>query len=290
MSAEDQLADLERRVLATQQIANYLAQVDALRALLTAADPSLVQRVLELVPPAVEGVALVAIAEAYAAGRSDALENLEDRNAVERRTRGSLPSPASRSIVLGLDAAGEQAAMQSRLLAMQGADPEAILAPILAHANSIQGRVTAGVNYAGNDGSTKVADVARVPTVWIAERNACVHCLAYSGQVAEPGKDFPGGLTYGKKSYHPDPLPHPPLHPHCRCTVEPLNSPEFAAALKREANRSVLRGYSLSSESMGVRIDAAQRLLDSGVVAPKSVIAYAKAAIKRGKFDSRGRE
>ncbi len=142
---------------------------------------------------------------------------------------------------------------------------------------------------AGNEGSTAVADAAGLATVWVAETNACVHCLAYSGRIAKAGKDFPGGLTYGAKSYYPDPLPHPPLHPNCRCTVEPLRSVEYATALRREADRSVLRGFSLESESMGVRIDAAKRLVASGVDAPKTVIQYAERAVKRGKFGTRGR-
>ncbi len=51
----------------------------------------------------------------------------------------------------------------------------------------------------------------------------------------------------------------------------------------------MLRGFSLESESMGVRIDAASRLLEQGVDAPKSVLAYAARYVKAGKFPDRGR-
>ncbi|MFM9481475.1 hypothetical protein [Streptomyces scabiei] len=40
---------------------------------------------------------------------------------------------------------------------------------------------------------------------------------------------------------------------------------------------------------MRVRVEAAERLLARGVDAPKSVIAYARRAVKRGEFDTRGR-
>ncbi|MEI5603996.1 hypothetical protein, partial [Streptomyces brasiliscabiei] len=78
-------------------------------------------------------------------------------------------------------------------------------------------------------------------------------------------------------------------HPRCRCELEPLVSREYADALRREADRSVLRGFSLESEPMRVRVEAAERLLARGVDAPKSVIAYARRAVKRGEFDTRGR-
>jgi hypothetical protein len=68
-----------------------------------------------------------------------------------------------------------------------------------------------------------------------------------------------------------------------------LRSAEYAEALRREADRSVLRGFSLESESMKTRIDAADRLVSRGVDAPKSVIAYARRSIKVGVFPTRGR-
>ena len=85
------------------------------------------------------------------------------------------------------------------------------------------------------------------------------------------------------------PWKYPPAHPNCRCTVEPLNAPEYAAALRREADRSVLRGFSLESESMGTRVDAARRLIDRGVDAPKTVVAFARRAVRAGEFPTRGR-
>jgi hypothetical protein len=50
-----------------------------------------------------------------------------------------------------------------------------------------------------------------------------------------------------------------------------------------------LRGFSLESESMKTRVDAADRLVKRGVEAPKSVVAFARRAVKAGEFPTRGR-
>lgn len=289
MSAEIQLAELEQSVLQAAQIGSWLARVTELRRLLALQAPGIREQVLVLVAPQVEGLALAAVSDAFGLGRDDALSIIPDPDAAEKRTRRSVPPADARKAVLGLDAAGALAVARAQLLAQTGAPLETVLAPIFGHANSIQGRVTEAVNRGGNAGVLRVASVARLPVVWVAETDACVHCLAYSGQVAEPGQKFPGGLTYGRKSYHPDALPTPPLHPNCRCTLEPLNDISYAEGLRREADRSVLRGFSLESESMSVRVDAAQRLLERGVDAPKSVKAFAERAVREGKFPTRDR-
>ncbi len=290
MSAELELARLEAQVLAASGIADYLKRVDTLRVLLERADPAIRNIVLTMVAPRLEAQALAAVLDAFGAGARDALDILEDMGELERIGRIGRPSAEAKAIVRGLDKAGRDALAKAQKLARAGAQLDAVLAPLTGHANSIKARVTEAVNMAGNEGSTAVADAAGIPTVWVAETNACVRCLKYSGRVAKPGGMFPGGLTYGRPKYADNgPLPHPPLHPHCRCTVEPMRSREYAKALRREADRSVLRGFSLESESMSTRIDAAERLLKTDPDAPKSVLAYAQSAIKRGGFTTRGR-
>lgn len=281
------LARLERRVLEVGRVGGWLKSVDTLRTLLARESPDIRNIVLALVAPQVEQAALAAIRDAFGLGVDDAL----DVTGIERAELGRTgrPSKTTLATVKGIDRAGRDALKAAQALARAGAAPGDVLAPLFGHANSVRGRVTEGVNMAGNEGVTAVADAADLPTVWVAETNACVHCLAYSGRVAKPGGTFPGGLTYGRKSYHPKPLKHPPLHPRCRCTVEVLNDASYAEALRREADRSVLRGLSLESESMGTRLDAAQRLIESGVEAPKTVIAYAERSIKAGEFSTRGR-
>ncbi|WP_410644510.1 hypothetical protein [Amycolatopsis sp. lyj-346] len=201
-----------------------------------------------------------------------------------------------------------------------------------------------------NEGLAAAAEHVGGRLVWIAERDACVACLALSGQVVEPGDAFDWRLTFGAKAYQPkdynaarEPvdieLERPPRHPYCRCRVSPwLGHDETAAwrvthdwaeaikdaqakgdqmavdaarraaaaavdsaafdlpaALRREAERSILRGDALPTESENVRLAAADRLLGrigsgktspapSGWRVPASVKARAERAVKRGRF------
>lgn len=286
MSAEEELARLERQVLGVARVSRFLVAVDELRRMLAAEDPRLRERVLALVAPAIGKDLAAAVGAAFHIGVRDAVDILDEGE----------PKGVLRSAPAGLIAAtrSTQATIADHLaaakkLARAGGDPMAVLSPVLAAGNALHRDVVTLVNAAGNAGSTAVADAAGIPTVWIAETNACVECLAYSGRVAKPGKSFPGGLTFGAKSYNTSPVDYPPRHPNCRCTVEPLRSTEYAVALQREAERSVLRGFSLESESMKTRLDAAARLVEGGVDAPKSVIAYANRSIKAGEFSTRGR-
>jgi hypothetical protein len=288
VSAEDALAKLEARVLARGGVKAWLDEVAELRTLLALGDPDVGRIVATLKIPAVEAQALAAVLDAFRVGADDALVILRDAG-IDDVGRTGRPSDAARAPVKGLDRAGREVLDAAKKLARIGAPPDEVLAPIFGHANRLESAVTTSINRSGNEGTTAIADAADLPTVWVAEYNACVHCLAYSGRVAKPGKTFPGGLTYGKKSYYPDPLKAPPLHPRCRCVVEPLHDDEYADALRREADRSVLRGFSLESESMGVRIDAAERLIASDPNAPASVVAYARRAVKAGEFTTRGR-
>lgn len=285
MSAEVALAELEAKVLKLKGVGTWLESVDGLKLLLAVESTDIRRRVLAMVLPKIEQQALEAVLTAFGLGVSDA------RAITGRRPKGlpKKPSKAALAPVKGLDKAGAKALRQAVALAKAGADPLTMLAPLFGHANRVRGSVSDAINRGGNEGSTAVADALDLPTVWVAETDACVHCLRYSGVIAKPGKAFPGGLTYGKKSYYPDKIKTPPRHPRCRCTVEPLVDDSYAAALRREADRSVLRGFSLPSESMGVRVDAAKRLVDKGVEAPKTVIAFAERAVKKGAFPTRGR-
>lgn len=289
---EDDLAAIERRAFATAGIGEFLKTVGSLRALLVL-DPEKAREILlALRVPEIERVALAAVSEAYGAGAVSAAGTLDKGEA--RGLKGFDIAKASSASnlaapIAGLDDAGRTALRKAQLLARSIDDMTAALSPIFAHAVAVERDVVTAVSGAGNAGVTRVADESDLPTVWQAETNACVHCLAYSGQVAKPGKQFPGGLTYGDKVYYPNPLAAPPLHPRCRCTVEVLHDLSYAEALRREADRSVLRGFSLESESMPSRVRAAERLLERGVDAPKSVIAYAQRAVKDGKFPTRGR-
>jgi len=155
------------------------------------------------------------------------------------------------------------------------------------------------VNRALSEGTRAVTDQAGAGRLIIPERDACVHCLAYAGEVAAAGEDFRGGLTFGRKPLTPvgSTVRGVPLHPRCRCRevafVLPSDDPNDVSseaarmrveALKREALRSVLRGWSLPSERPSVRLDAAERALANATRLPKSVQDYARKAIKKGAF------
>lgn len=144
------------------------------------------------------------------------------------------------------------------------------------------------------EGVATVAGGHGLSRLWIGERDACLHCLAYFGHIADAGELFPTGLTYARKPLTGR-LPNPPLHPHCRCRIVVWDRAwgrEYPDALKREAMRSVARGWSLESESNAARLDAAGRLLlriqgDTKAL-PASVQDYAKKSVERGAFP-RGR-
>lgn len=127
----------------------------------------------------------------------------------------------------------------------------------------------------------------------------CVVCLALSGMVVGHAEDFDPFATFGKSPtawWTPPGATQllPPRHPRCRCRIEayyghagPPGSLTLPDALKREAQRSIARGWSLPSESEQVRVDAAARLLARGSDLPKTVQAVARDAIRAGRFTTR---
>jgi hypothetical protein len=146
--------------------------------------------------------------------------------------------------------------------------------------------VSAGVSAAARERGDRL--------LWVAERNACLHCLALSGETAMPGTPFPDVTFAETRSRIPVP-PYPPRHPHCRCSVEPYSGPEAvydrsdpspSSVLKREAERSVLRGLTdYASNRAAVR--AAELMLRRGSVLAPSVLARAERDVERKKFTRR---
>lgn len=117
--------------------------------------------------------------------------------------------------------------------------------------------------------------------VWVAHRDCCIRCLAYSGLVVPSDGVFPGGLSFRPSERKPDApsIPGPPLHPNERCHLEVIYIPEsrqVSEALRREARRSAARGWSLPSESDKARREAARFVINSGAFLPKSVIENAR--------------
>lgn len=128
--------------------------------------------------------------------------------------------------------------------------------------------------------------------IWVGERNACVVCAALIGEHVFPGAQFPHSATFDTKRPRPpynNDLRLPPRHPNCRCEVQivaPGQASVLGALLKREARRSIARGWRTASESEGVRLRAASRLLVRGARLPKTVEEAARRAVRRGRFPS----
>lgn len=156
---------------------------------------------------------------------------------------------------------------------------------------ALQAQAATAINQAASAGADYVARATGAPgLMWVSERSGCLGCAALAGQVIDLGEGFSGDRTWGDRpiawiGYNG----RPPRHPRCRCRTAPWYggqaSQDAAAALRREAQRSILRGWSLPSESEAARLRAAQRLLDSTELdMPISVRRYAEQALAEGTF------
>jgi hypothetical protein len=177
-------------------------------------------------------------------------------------------------------------------------------APAQQAANEIERTARTVTNTALNDGITQVADRLDMRRVWLAERDACLVCLALAGHVVSAGHEFSRDATFGAKPLEWTPigagLVGPPRHPNCRCRCSPWAGDEhdplgLPVALRREAERSILNGYARLSESERARANAADRLLrkvgmakgsrsPSGWPVPQSVKERAERAVRKGTF------
>lgn len=290
MDYEDKALELERRFFA-EAASDYLGAIDNLRRALRADSPEVTRILRSLVPPTVGNAAVNALRDAVELGHDTALAIVRQHESIakanEAHDAAHLVQPAIHPRVEQILNASEKipAAIDRMNRALtSGESAEDAAVGVLAATNSFMAASTVALNGAANDASIDVANAVEVDIVWIAERDACVDCAAYSGTVISSSEQFPGGLTFGDKTYFTDPLDGPPLHPNCRCHVEPSYSQDFADGLQREAQRSILRGIALPSESNAARLRAAQNVLNMHPTAPKSVIKTAQNAIKRGAF------
>lgn len=190
--------------------------------------------------------------------------------------------PRFRQVVAGLEALPRQLAgdLQARLADLE--DPDDMAAAISQAGQAFRSRAVSGARFAVHTAASEAQMHAgqqygeqtgqNMVMVWVNERDACVHCLAYAGQTvpADGSGSFPPGRSFdprGGLTPYASTLPYPPLHPHCRCGLE-LWSPDWGddlpRALEREAERSILNGYALPSESEQARRRAAEALLERG--------------------------
>lgn len=200
--------------------------------------------------------------------------------------------------------AAAAAHLRQAVQALSGAQDAAAVEQALTVADRAPAALTLAAQWAVNRAaaSSVRATAAKLGAelLWIAERDACVVCLALAGHTADPqaGDGFDEFATFGPHRpaapWPPgQPLLCPPRHPHCRCQIvvwlgSAAGQPDLPASLRHEAKRSILRGYSRPSEPHTIRIAAARKLLASGSAdMPKSVRAHAAAAVLAGRFPTR---
>jgi hypothetical protein len=206
---------------------------------------------------------------------------------------------ATAAAVAGLDdtiraGIGQAARLAEHATLATEADVTTVVAPALKATNQAGAATRWAANRAVNVGTAAVAEHLDAEIIWLAERNACLVCLALSGEVIPAGGTFDASLTFGDKPMplfpigDPQPLGHPPRHPGCRCRIRiwlPGSDPRFPEALKREAQRSVARGTS-DYASEPAKLTAADRLLRHPTLLPASVRDRARRAVKTGAFTS----
>lgn len=161
----------------------------------------------------------------------------------------------------------------------------------IATARKLEQRVDMAVSwhllYANQQAVSDAAKVRGLALIWVSERDSCVVCTALNGEVVDPGDTFDVSATFGTEApvavwpieNH---LPHPPRHNHCRCRCEAHDRRDTGVvdALKREAKRSIVKGWSTDSESGQVRRRAAEALLARGAGLPRTVEDRARRAVK----------
>lgn len=254
--------------------------------------------------------------------------------------------PAISDRIAGVRAAAQRHLDQAaRMAAVQqpGTFTQTVLAPIGSArqaATVVERAARSIVNEQLNAGISTTAQAVGAREIWVAERDACLTCLALAGhEVGEDGT-FSDGTGFGghPAQYAGPEFTAPPAHDNCRCRLTVYFGHDTAgaesithdwagaiaeaqargdmvaeeaahraaeaarrsaafdlpAALRREAERSVLHGWALPSESNRLRTRAADSLLTrisahdgyspSGWKVPKSVKKSTENRLKKGTF------
>jgi hypothetical protein len=158
------------------------------------------------------------------------------------------------------------------------------------------------VHRAHNEGISRAVDKAasqgvEISMVWSAESGACIACTSYAGSIARVGDSFMPVVDVADDSARPRGLVWtPPLHPACRCALEPwtgaigddLRRTDRPLILRRAAQLAIASGKAAGSEPARVR--AADRLLDvaDALLIPKRARKAARRAVARKGFRRRG--
>lgn len=148
------------------------------------------------------------------------------------------------------------------------------------------------VHRAINDGAAQAITSLGADGLWVAEPDACVACLAYSGRLADSAGRFPGGLSLDPRQARTSAplIEGPPRHPHCRCRLvpwrpqwAPRRGPALPDLLREQAWRSAATGRGRPTESRAARLRAARTLLATPGVSA-GVRHQARTAVAAGHF------
>lgn len=313
LAVQDAVAPLRRRIQETnrQALATFMSYVvtmtDTLPEPARAPMRHRLARLLSGVDTDVRAQIWEALTRALFYGHQTALSYIPD-------SQMYLPDPAQlqwlEQVAAATQARLDAAVASARAFVQTGLNGDfdqvlSALTPIQDAVNKLDRDVRWATNAAYNQAVRAAADEHGLSRMWVAERDACLHCLALSGHVAGPGQPYDASLTFyiGPEGllkplpvYPPGPLWGPPRHPNCRCHQVPL--PDISGypvmpwetgpttpgdALQREARRSVLRGTS-GSDSLPARIRATNDLLNRGAGLPVSVERRARRAVRRRSY------
>lgn len=167
---------------------------------------------------------------------------------------------------------------------------------IAASATTLQPPTITGEPPISVNGRTPLIDNG-LRVVWVNERDACLVCLALAGHVADPnsGLGFDEFATFSPRPapavWPPGmPLMGPPRHPNCRCRLRIIAADNTMVpdALRREAERSVARGWS-GHDSRRSRLGAADMLVRRVNRLPRTVNERAAKNVAAGSFSTRHR-
>jgi hypothetical protein len=302
--ADEDFQALQRRTLTAWTVAfggpqQQATDAGTLRRLLAAVRAA-VRRILGPLAPRSRRALDRRLDEAVTLGAQQHQAYLADTAGRQRRRTSPAPSRSLRSTASAVvDVVARRRDRALQLLRMPVATRWSRVATGIGAARgaigAIRTHISWAVGQAVQEGLTAGIRAIGAQKLWISERDACVSCAAYAGLLADVDADFPAGLSWDPAQRgRGESLPAPPLHPNCRCRCVAWK-PEWASdgipslpdALRREARRSIARGWSLPTESGAARIRAARELLATGANLPKSVEEFAAHAVAAGRFANR---
>jgi hypothetical protein len=258
---------------------------------------SAIHRLLDQIGPRSRNALRTALPQALALGLSQGAEFVRAATGRARavpklRIPTAIADEAARVADLVADRRNRAVALLGRGQVRRWSDLLHAVGMARSAGSAVRGHAAWVLGQAVNAGLDATAQTAKLARLWVAEANACVRCLAYTGRIVAAGHPFPGGLSWDPqvRTIGAPAIDGPPLHAHCRCRTvawsarwKPDGVP-FPAALQREAHRSIAYGRALPSESRVSRVRAARELLRTEPDLLPAVESTARTAVRTGRF------